>query len=720
MITTALVTFGKFILSTLLLLAFYSGVLRSKASYTMQRLYLILIPFASIMMSGLTFEVYKPEARIIEMEKPEVMQYYEDHRTTGYAIIADEGGSLESLDVSLVDDLFSAIQNVAEELGIIGLVVCALFAVSAVLLMIAAYYMIKMCILRRRLNAEMTDDGYRLICSGSIKVPFSFADTIFLPADMESGKADYILMHEKAHIAHKHYVDVWIIEFMTRLLWFNPLMWVVRRQLRNVHEYEADRCVVDAGVDMFRYQTILLEEVAEDSMVIANGFYHSFIRSRFIEMKKSAIGCMGIKGKTGTVLWIIALFCAFTFTVGEAETIVRYKDASGRKVEMLTPKSTEADDRVEEETDSMKGIIPANVLNDTITIDKVRYSISDTYATVIGVADPEQQVVSIPQAITVGKNKLAVKSIGANAFATCSSLEKVNLPETIDSIHDFAFLKCLKLKSVNIPSSAKYVASSAFYLCTGFPEKDGIIYADKFLVKIADQERKSYKIRNGTRWIGSNAFSQNPHFSIVELPNSIRVIGAFAFSNCTGLKSIVIPESVEIIEDFAFSSCSSLDNIDIRGNNVKVGKYIFRGTPLEDMATSSQTNSLKSRQQLAELAKDVTQFFAPVYLEGNIDVAIGDTLYVFDAPYTAHVKVKKDIGRKYFYVHLKNTDKEICSDVAIWADNHEPAFVYFSHHIGFNFHFISFNDFKQRGIDEKVRITKYEKIMDIVTFSDNN
>ena len=173
------------------------------------------------------------------------------------------------------------------------------------------------------------------------------------------------------------------------------------------------------------------------------------------------------------------------------------------------------------------------------------------------------------------------------------------------------------------------MASSAFYLCTGFPEKDGIIYADKFLVKIADQERKSYKIRNGTRWIGSNAFSQNPHFSIVELPNSIRVIGAFAFSNCTGLKSIVIPESVEIIEDYAFSSCSSLDNIDIRGNNVKVGKYIFRGTPLEDMATSSQTNFLKSRQQLAELAKDVTQFFAPIYLEGKIDVSFDDSLYIY-------------------------------------------------------------------------------------------
>lgn len=44
--------------------------------------------------------------------------------------------------------------------------------------------------------------------------------------------------------------------------------------------------------------------------------------------------------------------------------------------------------------------------NDTTTIDKIRYSISNTYATVIGVADPEQQVVSIPQAITVGKTNL--------------------------------------------------------------------------------------------------------------------------------------------------------------------------------------------------------------------------------------------------------------------------------------------------------------------------
>ena len=153
---------------------------------------------------------------------------------------------------------------------------------------------------------------------------------------------------------------------------------------------------------------------------------------------------------------------------------------------------------------------------------------------------------------------------------------------------------------------------------------------------------------------------------------------------------------------------------------MKVGKYIFRGTPLEDMATSSQTNFLKSRQQLAELAKDVTQFFAPIYLEGKIDVSFDDSLYIFEAPYTKYEKVKKDIGRKYFYVHLINKDKELSSKVAIWADDHEPAFVDFSHHVGRNFHFISFEDFKKRGLDEKERITTYEKRTDIVTFPDSN
>lgn len=340
-----LLTYGKFALASLMLLAFFFAVLRGRASYKMQRLYLIMIPFASLAMSGFTIEVYKPKPRVIEMTRTEILHHHAANVQRGYHYEAEEGGSLEELDINPLDDLASVMEHAMKDVYYGFLVLGVLFSVSAILLFIATFYIIKMCMFSRRMKAELTEDGLRLVRSASIKSAFSFGKTIFLPVDFDKEKTTYVLTHEKAHIALKHYVDVWVIEFMVRLLWFNPFLWVVRKQLRNVHEYEADRCVVNSGADILRYQTFLLEEVTESSLVMANGFNHSFIRQRFIEMKKSSVGRLGIAGKTATVLWAIVLFCAFTFTVGNAETIVKYKAQKGRTEQ----KAIAEEERLEEE-----------------------------------------------------------------------------------------------------------------------------------------------------------------------------------------------------------------------------------------------------------------------------------------------------------------------------------------------------------------------------------
>lgn len=364
MITEITIVFAKLILSSALLLTFYFLVLQSKASYKMQRLYLLLIPFASIMMSGFTLEVYKPEVKIIEMDKEEVQEYHKANVHNGYHIEASENADLEELDINPLQDLY----EVSEELLVISIGLYAIASVSLILLLIAAFYIFKIYKISKHQKAEKTEDGYMLVCSDEIKTAFSFGNTIYMPSGMESDKADYILLHEKAHIANKHYIDVWMIEFITRLLWFNPFMWSVRKQLRNVHEYEADRSVIDAGANMLRYQTILLEEVAEDSVIIANGFNHSFIRRRFLEMKKKSVGKLGFMGKAGMGLWVLILFCGFTFTIGKAETIIKYvgeekEITSAEPKEEVSSVMESNNQNVEEETpeeDDDKFTKPAN------------------------------------------------------------------------------------------------------------------------------------------------------------------------------------------------------------------------------------------------------------------------------------------------------------------------------------------------------------------------
>ena len=159
----------------------------------------------------------------------------------------------------------------------------------------------------RQSKAEAATPEYRIIRSAQVKTPFSYAHTMFLPNDMPENKKKIIISHEAAHIRCRHYRDVWIMELLTRLMWFNPILWIVRNRLRNIHEFQADRIVLDGGTNILTYQTLLLEEVMEDSNIMANGFNHSFIRRRFKEMKRKQQTHTSTKVKTMTTLWILTI-----------------------------------------------------------------------------------------------------------------------------------------------------------------------------------------------------------------------------------------------------------------------------------------------------------------------------------------------------------------------------------------------------------------------------
>ena len=114
---------------------------------------------------------------------------------------------------------------------------------------------------------------------------------------------------------------MWISALVTRLFWWNPFLWWANNELRNIHEFEADGVVLNTGEDLYTYQTILIEEVMHGDIVIANGFNHSFIRRRFIEMAKSTNRRMSKWGKIGTSAWMLLIVALFCCSVGKAETI---------------------------------------------------------------------------------------------------------------------------------------------------------------------------------------------------------------------------------------------------------------------------------------------------------------------------------------------------------------------------------------------------------------
>lgn len=160
-----------------------------------------------------------------------------------------------------------------------------------------------------------------------------------------------------------------------------------------------------------------------------------------------------------------------------------------------------------------------------------------------GVVQPN--VVSAYRFDTIGEHTVKYTlsnptSIGSSAFAECSSLTNVTIPNSVTSIGEGAFGNCYNLTSINIPS--------------------------------------------GVTSIGDNAFGGTSLTSI-NIPNGVTSIGNYTFDGCSGLTSVTIGSVVTSIGDGAFNNCESLTSINIPNTLISIGYYAFCGCNLLDAAT---------------------------------------------------------------------------------------------------------------------------------------
>jgi len=159
------------------------------------------------------------------------------------------------------------------------------FAVSIFFLSMIAVRCIRLAMLRSKSRITVVD-GYRIAESEEVYSSFSFIHTVYLSADLEDKYRACILCHECSHIRHHHSLDRIAMEIFRSFLWFNPFVWMSARALSEVHEWEADRDVLDEGCDLTEYRTIIFRQLFGYNPDITCGLGNSITKKRFIMMTK--------------------------------------------------------------------------------------------------------------------------------------------------------------------------------------------------------------------------------------------------------------------------------------------------------------------------------------------------------------------------------------------------------------------------------------------------
>ena len=165
-------------------------------------------------------------------------------------------------------------------------VICAIFATGAFgVLIMTIISVAKVIGIIRKGEHRTLESGETLVITDAETAPFSWMKYIVLSReDYESGYTQ-ILTHERAHIALRHSSDILFVDIATALQWFNPAMWMLKADLRAIHEFEADDAVLRSGADVKEYQYLLIRKaVSKSGYSVANSFNHSTLKARITMM----------------------------------------------------------------------------------------------------------------------------------------------------------------------------------------------------------------------------------------------------------------------------------------------------------------------------------------------------------------------------------------------------------------------------------------------------
>lgn len=187
--------------------------------------------------------------------------------------------------------------------------------ISTIILMRFVFNLYK--IIKTIKNSKVAADTDPQIILSIVKtLPYSFLNYIIVnKTEFESGKIDdSLIFHEQAHCRQYHSIDIILIELVKIIFWFNPLIWIIKKEIQLNHEYLADEKVLKTQ-NLKDYQDIILNLVfRNNSTYLASNFNYSLTKKRLIMMTKNNSSMRSMVRKITIVPLVLILTVSLTFS----------------------------------------------------------------------------------------------------------------------------------------------------------------------------------------------------------------------------------------------------------------------------------------------------------------------------------------------------------------------------------------------------------------------
>jgi beta-lactamase regulating signal transducer with metallopeptidase domain len=150
------------------------------------------------------------------------------------------------------------------------------------------FYRISSVLLLFKRSRKTVLNGIGLMIVNDDIPAFSFKRHILISQQDYETNSEAILTHELSHIKQGHFYDLMLLELVKIIYWFNPLVYQMDNDLKEIHEFQADEHTLNSGIDATKYQLLIIQKcVGHKQFALANSFNHCQIKNRITMINKS-------------------------------------------------------------------------------------------------------------------------------------------------------------------------------------------------------------------------------------------------------------------------------------------------------------------------------------------------------------------------------------------------------------------------------------------------